>query len=450
MTVLRLASLLLVVAGPAGSARAAAPNAEPHRNLIVLEASTDRSVFQTTGADGGVRLCVTNTNRLVRDGEPLLPGDRVLFQLPEGCGELSGPCALSVDSGGGLEVSNVECTVLPDALEIIVLGGPAAFGYGDRICADVVLESAVPASCAVEVRVLPRGSALPPHAPEGVHRIANVSQPSFLTWDVVDPISGPVGPVGPMGPPGPQGVQGPQGPQGIQGPQGDVGPEGPTGPVGPQGIPGPPGPVGPAGPPGLDGADGPPGAAGPAGPAGAAGPAGPPGVAGPEGPAGPVGPRGLTGAPGSGNGEDCRKLFYLTRDVHFGDQALTACDAGFHMASVMELKEWAGLRYDTGRGQQSDDSGYGPPVRTTAAVDPTVVGWARTGGPAAASSVVGSDVPTPNCNAWTSRGFEHYGFLVEFVRRHPFANDVTDYVLWPPSDFDAACQIRRRVWCIED
>lgn len=430
-----LLSACVLIASPS-PATGPTPNAEPHRRLLVLEASSSRSVFQTTGSGAEVGLCVTNVNRHALPDEPLLPGDRFLFRLPAGCGSFAGSCVLTVAAGSALDPSDLECTLLPDSVTVTMLGEPAPLRFEESFCSTVEYLSGVPGGCAVEYRMLPRSSALPPHRAEGVHRLAQVSQPSFLTWDVVDPLSGPIGPVGPQGPVGPEGDEGPAGPVGPQGPMGPQGPEGPGGPMGPQGLQGDPGPVGPAGPPGADGSDGTPGPIGPVGPAGPVGP---------QGPEGPQGPIGLTGAPGSGNGEDCRKLFYVTRSLHRGDTALTACAPGFHMASAPELSNWPNMRYDTGRGHQLPDSGYGPPVVTgllEIGADGYYAGWLRTGG------IMSPSTPAPGlepqtCEIWTSASSDVFGSTTLLRSTTAGRPELI-------SDNSEPCSSFLRVWCIED
>ena len=43
--------------------------------------------------------------------------------------------------------------------------------------------------------------------------------------------------------------------------------------------------------------------------------------------------------PPSSTGGGCRKAYYLTKSTHQGDTVLTACDTGFHVASVHSIAE---------------------------------------------------------------------------------------------------------------
>ena len=68
---------------------------------------------------------------------------------------------------------------------------------------------------------------------------------------------------------------------------------------------------------------------------------------------------------------DSRRAFYVTSVGHKGDAASTACESGFHMASIWEIIDVSNLRYDTARGFTRPDSGSGPPQWEE--------GWIRTG-----------------------------------------------------------------------
>jgi hypothetical protein len=129
------------------------------------------------------------------------------------------------------------------------------------------------------------------------------------------------------------------------------------------------------------------------------------------------------------------RAFYITKDFHDGSQALTACAAGFHMASLWEILDPSNLRYDSTSGFTWDDSGSGPPISAT--------GWIRTGNGASTSSAAGQG----NCNAWTSsapldRGTEV--FLANLWEStvpspiHPWVGTVR------------TCSEVERVWCVED
>jgi hypothetical protein len=173
---------------------------------------------------------------------------------------------------------------------------------------------------------------------------------------------------------------------------------------------------------------------GPAGPAGPTGPAGPKGLTGSSGPQGPQGPAGAIGPPGA-----CApRRYYLTPTPHDGAQALTACAAGFHMASLWEIFDTSNLDYDTSLGATKTDSGDGPP-----SVNGGFFGWIRTGGFADNVFLPGEG----NCFAWTSAEAEDEGTMVSLVES--WAMDPTIVAPWfaqtVPCDTGFI-----KVWCVED
>ena len=97
--------------------------------------------------------------------------------------------------------------------------------------------------------------------------------------------------------------------------------------------------------------------------------------------------------------------FYLTVDKYWGDEPLTACAPGYHMASLWEIADPSSLRYDTTLGVTSADSGSGPPTGPPQ----EYVGWVRTG---YHSLDVSTHPGLANCNAWTSSSGDHNGTAV--------------------------------------
>lgn len=132
-----------------------------------------------------------------------------------------------------------------------------------------------------------------------------------------------------------------------------------------------------------------------------------------------------------------RRRFYLTNNDAFfdGSQALGACAAGFHMASMFEILDVSGLVYDSTLGITSDDSGNGPPSAHG--------GWARNGYFSASS----------NCSAWTSTtGNGNRASLMSTFGQ--FNNDDGNNELVPQMSpwvaTNEACANASRVWCVED
>lgn len=131
---------------------------------------------------------------------------------------------------------------------------------------------------------------------------------------------------------------------------------------------------------------------------------------------------------------DPRRAFYLTPLTYDGSQALNACVAGFHMASLWEILDPSNLRYDTTLGFTREDSGSGPPV---------AFGWVRTG---SFNNTLGGP-GAGNCNAWTSNSPAHRGSAVHLTNGWG-AGAPTHVSPWQP--LVRECVFTRRVWCMED
>ena len=144
------------------------------------------------------------------------------------------------------------------------------------------------------------------------------------------------------------------------------------------------------------------------------------------------------GQGGGGNplNRDLRKSFYVTKTLHDGSQALTACVGGYHMASLWEILDPSNLRYDTQLGATLPDSGFGPP--TAASSEARI----RTGGPASNSETVGLG----NCNAWTSPSHDDFGTVI----RLDIPWDATGEKISPWFAFTGPCSVQLPVWCVQD
>jgi len=127
------------------------------------------------------------------------------------------------------------------------------------------------------------------------------------------------------------------------------------------------------------------------------------------------------------------RQFYLTELEYKGDEALTACAAGYHMASLWEIADPSNLKYATSLGFTREDSGYGPPYKN---------GWVRTG----YANYGGNTAGWANCHVWSS---------------HESGDDGTRAYLpgdWTAGDQDmgvwgvitGGCAGSASVWCIED
>jgi hypothetical protein len=130
--------------------------------------------------------------------------------------------------------------------------------------------------------------------------------------------------------------------------------------------------------------------------------------------------------------------FYLTKACFAGNEALTACAAGYHMASLWEIIDPSNLTYDLVRGHNNDDSGSGPPA--------LYAGWVRTGYPKSNGSGPFQVAGVGNCNAWTTAESFYFGTQVQLhsewrepgLRGDPWFADVVP------------CSSCKQVWCVQD
>lgn len=129
------------------------------------------------------------------------------------------------------------------------------------------------------------------------------------------------------------------------------------------------------------------------------------------------------------------RRYYLTNTSHDGNEVLTACAAGYHMASLWEIHDPTALRYDNALGFTRPDSGSGPPAGT--------FGWIRTGWDSDQASFNGSS----NCSAYTSDSPFGEGTAVSLQRiwRSDQAGQISP---WTASGL--ICFELSRVWCVQD
>jgi len=127
------------------------------------------------------------------------------------------------------------------------------------------------------------------------------------------------------------------------------------------------------------------------------------------------------------------RKFYVTPGIVDGAHALTACDAGYHMASLWEIHEPSNLIYNTELGSTLGDSGFGPP---------DVQGWIRTGQSANDFGNAGA----ANCNVWTSAFSQDEGTSALLDQ-----NWAEPAVRSSPWQFGSdSCSARKHVWCVQD
>ena len=133
------------------------------------------------------------------------------------------------------------------------------------------------------------------------------------------------------------------------------------------------------------------------------------------------------------------RQYYLTKNSYTGANANTACDTGYHFASLWEILDPSSLKYNTDKGLTTDDSGHGPP--TTGAAH----AWVRTGHTSNAS--INDPVGQANCNAWTSESLSDWGTYVRLS--DDWENSSTQNVhVWNTTM--GVCSNTLRVWCVTD
>ncbi len=128
--------------------------------------------------------------------------------------------------------------------------------------------------------------------------------------------------------------------------------------------------------------------------------------------------------------------YYQTSATFAGNQALTACTTGYHMATLAEIYDTAALRYakEIPGAVQGADSGNGPPY--------SITGWVRTG----VGSGINNQVGAGNCQVWTSNNVAHFGTTVAL--NPDWLGAVTNISPWAGVTF--TCNSARRVWCVQD
>lgn len=126
-----------------------------------------------------------------------------------------------------------------------------------------------------------------------------------------------------------------------------------------------------------------------------------------------------------------KRKFYFTSGTSDGTTALTACAAGYHMASKWDLRDLDRLSYDNNAAGAftPPDAGSGeqPPLN--------YAGWIRTG----SISNTGTTPGSANCGNWSTTS--NSGTVLFLV-----ASELP--VRWDQSA--VACIAAVQVWCIED
>ena len=139
---------------------------------------------------------------------------------------------------------------------------------------------------------------------------------------------------------------------------------------------------------------------------------------------------------------DKAKLYYLTTYGFTGDEAITACESGFHMASLSEIQDPSNVQYAPGRKPVYD---YFDQVSDQF---PDHTGWVRT----EADPLMGY---VYNCDAWRSSSDQQSGTTMtrRFLRGENNGHSLyeeSDPAAWWQSTRTASCAQPKFVWCVED
>jgi hypothetical protein len=127
-----------------------------------------------------------------------------------------------------------------------------------------------------------------------------------------------------------------------------------------------------------------------------------------------------------------KRGYYLTSGMFDGSEPLTACGAGYHMASKWDLRNLDQLFYDNSASGALTPADAGPGEQPPLGL---FTGWIRTG----FSSVVSTGVGTTNCGKWTSTAQEGTVFYL-----------VADELPIGWRQATRTCTSDLWVWCVED
>jgi hypothetical protein len=127
-------------------------------------------------------------------------------------------------------------------------------------------------------------------------------------------------------------------------------------------------------------------------------------------------------------------MFYVTSGLFAGNQALTACAAGYHLASYWEIHEPSNFAYDRGRGLRNANYQFGPPVAEGSGTYDPLQAWLDNGRTPASNS---------NCSGWIDSSGSQ-GLTAYLASRETNYN--TPYYLFGNTD----CGEQHHVWCASD
>ena len=144
------------------------------------------------------------------------------------------------------------------------------------------------------------------------------------------------------------------------------------------------------------------------------------------------------------------KMYYLTSTLFTGGEASTACDSGFHMASLSEIQDTSKLQYAPRRTPADDPPRDSPVLDQTSDKFsdqfPEHTGWVRNEADPYSGLV-------RNCDGWTSSSDQQGGTTM--TRRSLWGENgrslnESDPAAWWQSSRVAPCSEPESVWCVED
>jgi len=143
-----------------------------------------------------------------------------------------------------------------------------------------------------------------------------------------------------------------------------------------------------------------------------------------------------------------RKMYYLTATGFTGGDAITACDSGFHMASLSEIQDPGKVQYAPRRITVYDSMVDSPPFDEASDQFPDHTGWVRT----EADPLTGL---VHNCDVWRSSSDQQGGTTM--TRRSLWGEnnghslyEESDPAAWWQSTRTASCSQPESVWCVKD
>jgi hypothetical protein len=137
------------------------------------------------------------------------------------------------------------------------------------------------------------------------------------------------------------------------------------------------------------------------------------------------------------------RQFYLSKLYFQANEATSACAEGYHFASIWEIADPSGLKYNTSLGLTSPDSGSGPPTAISVLGVPVPSrGWVRTG-----YSYSTQDIPGQgNCGTWLSKDGFDWGTVANLPT--DWTSGEQDIGVWNAEV--RTCDTLIRVWCVQD